>query len=79
VACAAEDEACAHCLCETAGLIPRSGRAYKHALNETNLIRDLFLVFSGKVDEMIVLCSHQEWNCRLVEASPLTIPLFDAI
>ena len=44
-----------------------------------NLIRDFFLVFSREVYEVIVFCAYKERNSRLVEASTLSIPLFDRV
>lgn len=43
------------------------------------LITDFFLVFSGKVDEVVVLCANQEWNCSLVKATALPVPFLDAV
>jgi hypothetical protein len=45
----------------------------------TYLIRDLFLFVNRKVDECIVLCADQKWNGRLVKATPLSVPLLDAV
>jgi hypothetical protein len=48
-------------------------------LQEKDLGADLFLIFSGKVDKVVIFSANKEWNGCLVEASSLSIPLFDAI
>lgn len=43
------------------------------------LVRNLLLLFSWKVDEVIVFGTDQERNSSLVETSPLAIPFFDRV
>lgn len=43
------------------------------------MIADFFLVFSWEVDEVIIFCANKERNSSLVEASTLSVPLFDAV
>ena len=43
------------------------------------LVRDLFLVFSRKIDEMVIFCAHEKGNGRLVEAPSLPVPFFDGV
>lgn len=43
------------------------------------MIRDLLLVFSWKVDEVIIFGADQEWNSGLVETSSLSVPLLDTV
>jgi hypothetical protein len=43
------------------------------------LVADLFLILSREVDEVIVFGANKEWDSGLVEASPLSIPLLDAV
>lgn len=45
----------------------------------SSLIRDLLLILSREVHKMIVFSADQEWNRRFIEASPLSIPLLNAI
>ena len=40
---------------------------------------DFFLLLSGEIDEVVVFSPHQEWDGGLVEASPLSVPFFDAV
>ena len=48
-------------------------------LNNTHLCANLFLVFSRKVDEMVVLRADQEWDSGFVEATTLPIPFLDTV
>lgn len=43
------------------------------------LVANLFLIFSGKVDEVVVLGANQEGNSCLVEAATLSVPLLYAV
>ena len=43
------------------------------------LCRYFFLLLSGEIDEVVVLCAYEERNSRLVETSTLAIPLLDGI
>jgi hypothetical protein len=51
----------------------------KSRLNKTDLCADLFLIFLGKADKMVVLGADQEGNGSLVETSPLAVPFFDTV
>ena len=43
------------------------------------LCRYLFLLLSGEVDKVVILCADQERNGRLVETSTLAVPFFDRV
>lgn len=73
----AEDQAGSHRLCKSSGLV---GLVTCFAItNLAYLGADLFLILFGKADKMIVLGANQERDSSLVEASPLPIPLLDAV
>lgn len=51
-----------------------------HRLSKAlRLQRDLFLVFPGEVDKVVVFGSNKEGNCCLVEASALAVPFLDGV
>lgn len=55
-------------------------KSSSHRLSKSlGLIRDLLLVLSRKVDEVVVFRTDQDGNRGLVEASSLAIPLLDAV
>ena len=45
----------------------------------TYLIRDLFLIFSRKIDKMVVLRADEERNGGLVETPTLPVPFLDGV
>lgn len=48
-------------------------------LGYTDLCADLFLIFLGKADEMIILGANEKGNGSLVESSPLPVPFLDTV
>ena len=51
-----------------------------HCFREAlSLVGNFFLLFSWEVDKGIIFCANKEWNGGFVEATTLTIPLFDRI
>lgn len=40
---------------------------------------DFFLILPGKVDKMVILGSHKEWNRSLVESTTLSVPFLDRV
>ena len=48
-------------------------------LIDSYLSRDLLLVFLREIDKVIVFRTDEERDRRLVETSPLSIPLLDGI
>jgi len=51
-----------------------------HSLGEsTSLCADLLLIFSWKVDEVVIFGANQKRYGSLVEAPSLSVPLFDAV
>lgn len=75
----AKDKTCSHGLCETSCLADWLVRVGGSGRSKLYLIADLFLIFSWEIDKLIVLSADQERNGSLVEASTLSVPLFDAI
>ena len=84
---AAEYETCPHGLCKSPSLNRRqkvsvsdmrtSWECRKHA--RTYLVADLLLIFPRKVHKVVVLGTNQERNGSFVEASTLSVPLFDTV
>ena len=59
MACAAKDEGCSHCLCKSTCLAMNVRYVpWRRGKGGTYLVRDLLLVFSGEVDEMVILGTH---------------------
>ena len=80
VACAAEYQACSHCLCEASSLRkPAISRRQGCRSDVAHLRRYFFLLLSGEVDEVVIFCTDQQWNGCLVEPSTLAVPFFDGI
>ena len=48
-------------------------------METANLHRNFFLVFSGKVDKMVVFRPDQKRNRRLIEPPSLPVPFFDRV
>ena len=78
VTCTAENETGFHCPGETLGLysVRESVLPVK---TSTYLIRDLLLLLPWKVDKVVVLCSYQERDSSLVEASSLPVPFLNGV
>ena len=78
--CTAENETRSHGFRKPPGL---SAVSLIRCLGDTApliyLIRDLFLIFSGEIDKMVVLGANEERNGSLVEASTLPVPLLDRV
>lgn len=76
---ATEYQAGSHRFRKPSGLEPISARQLHDLSRNTDLVRDLFLVLSWKVHEMVVFRPDEERNSRLVETSPLPIPFLDRV
>lgn len=51
-----------------------------HRLGESlGLDGDLFLIFTGEINKVIIFGANQEWDGGFIEATALTVPLLDRV
>lgn len=78
---AAEDQCRTHRLGESPSLKQKCQQARTLSYTDTQsyLVGNFLLLLPRQVHKVIVLCAYEDRNGRLVESSPLTIPLLDAV
>ena len=81
MACAAENETCTHRFGKPSGLsgVNSSELLVHFGQFCSYLIGYLFLIFSWKVNKVVVLRTNEEGYSSLVEASSLSVPFLDRI